>query len=597
ASGDGVRLAQVLETRVNASADVFEKKALLGELASLRTAQGEDELAFLALFRAFKEDPNDAEQRHRLESATDACSAYDELAVAYEEALPRVAEASDAAQMCLKLGQMLELRLREPDRAVSYYERARGLHPSVQEPSLVALDRLYVELEAWPELAGILEALATGASTPADKVGLLFRVGQLYQERMDSPDRAAKAYEAILAIDPAHLATARLLEGLYETAGAHDKLYAILKLQAERVTGAERERVLAKMAQVSSEGLSNLGRSIELYQELLAKNPRHEQAFSALEELYERAGRPEELRALLSERLSQTLDPREVVRLNERLGRVVYRLLKQPEAAVPYLKAALDRDARHRGVLDTLRDLYEETGQREELVAVLRRLVPLQEASEGVKALRLRLAEVLAEMGRREEALDAARRALEVEPHGVADLDRVQALFVSLRAYNDAVRALELKVQVHLAAEEREQAVATYFAVADLWEGEGGKPELSAGALEKVLELDAANRTAYERVIGLYRAHNDWRAYATAMDRYMPNLVTHEEKLAALRELARVQEERLGQKDVAFLAVCRALQLDASDHTLREEVERLADETGSHEELAAVYEEVADALP
>jgi tetratricopeptide (TPR) repeat protein len=81
------------------------------------------------------------------------------------------------------------------------------------------------------------------------------------------------------------------------------------------------------------------------------------------------------------------------------------------------------------------------------------------------------------------------------------------------------------------------------------------------------------------------------------MDRYMPNLVTHEEKLAALRELARVQEERLGQKDVAFLAVCRALQLDASDDTLREEVERLADETGSHEELAAVYEEVADALP
>ena len=58
-----------------------------------------------------------------------------------------------------------------------------------------------------------------------------------------------------------------------------------------------------------------------------------------------------------------------------------------------------------------------------------------------------------------------------------------------------------------------------------------------------------------------------------------------------------MQEERLGQKDVAFLALCRALQLDASDDMLREEVERLADETGSHEELAAVYEEVADALP
>ncbi|HEX6240020.1 MAG TPA: hypothetical protein VFZ61_03975, partial [Polyangiales bacterium] len=316
-----------------------------------------------------------------------------------------------------------------------------------------------------------------------------------------------------------------------------------------------------------------------------------------LEGLLEQSGRHEELRKLLADRLAQTLDPREVVRLNERLGKVVYRLLKQPELAVSYLKAALERDPRHRGVLDTLRELYEETGPAEELVGILRRLVPLQESAEGVKVLRLRLAEVLSGMGRREEALDAARRALEVEPHTVADLERVQALFVSLRAYNDAVRVLELKVQVHLQENERDQAVATWFSVADLWSGAGNKPELAAGALEKVLELDPANRTAYERVCELYRANKDWRAYAQVVDRYLPHLVTEEEKLATLKELAKVQEERLGQKDVAFLALCRALQLDASDDTLREEVERLADETGSHEELAAVYEEVADELP
>ncbi|MCY1021687.1 tetratricopeptide repeat protein [Pyxidicoccus sp. MSG2] len=597
AAGDVPRLAQVIETRVGVSTDASERKTLLGELATLRETQGESELAFLALFRAFKEDPNDGQVRLRLENATDASDSYDELVAAYEEALPRVAEAADAAQVCLKLGQLLETKLRDSDRAVSYYERARTLHPAVQDKALVALDRLYLHLEAWPELAGILEALVTGATEPADRVGYLFRLGQLYQERLDSPDRAAGAYEAILKLEPAHLATARLLEGIYEGAGASEKLYAILKLQADKVTGAERDRVLGKMAQVSAEGLSDLGRSIDLYRELLAKNSRNEQAFAALESLYERADRPQDLRELLEGRLAVTLDPREVVRLNERLGRVVYRLLKRPEEAVPYFKAALDRDARHRGVLDTLRELYDETGQSEELVGVLRRLVPLQENSEGVKALRLRLAEVLAGMGRREEALDAARRALEVEPHHVSDLERVYALFVSLRAWNDAVRALELKVQVHLAAEEREQAVAAYVAVADLWEGQGGKPEQAAGALEKVLELDPANRTSYERVRGLYRTYNDWRAYATVMDRYMPHLVTDEEKLAALRELAKVQEERLGQKDVAFLALCRALQLDASDDTLREEVERLADETGSHEELAAVYEEVADELP
>ncbi|OJT18152.1 gliding motility protein [Archangium sp. Cb G35] len=597
ASGDVGRLASVIETRVGVSPDAFERKSLLSELATLRESQGEPELTFLALFRAFKEDPNDGELRKRLESATDAAGSYDELVVAYEESLPRVAEAQDASDMCLKLGHLFEARLQEPERAVVYYERARTLNPAAQQKALAALDRLYVALEAWPELSNVLEALASTAEEKADKVGFLFRLGQLVQEKLDGMDRAASAFEQVMALEPGHLASARLLETIYDSAGAHDKLYNILKLQSERVTGPERERVLTRMAQVSAEGLEDLDRSIELYRELLAKNPRNEQAVTALEALLEKSGRHEELRTLLADRLSQTLDPREVVRLNERLGRVLYRLLKQPEAAVSYLKAALDRDARHRGVLDTLRELYEETGQAEELVGILRRLVPLQESAEGVKALRLRLAEVLSGMGRREEALDAARRALEVEPHAVADLERVHALFVSLRAYNDAVRALELKVQVHQQAEEREQAVAAWFAVADLWTGAGNKPELAGGALEKVLELDPANPTAYARVCELYRTLNDWRAYAQVVDRYLPHLVTEEEKLATLRELARVQEQRLGQKDVAFLALCRALQIDASDDTLREEVERLADETGSHEELAAVYEEVADALP
>ncbi|HET9452572.1 MAG TPA: gliding motility protein, partial [Aggregicoccus sp.] len=597
ASADAPRLAQLLEARVGVSSDGFERKALLGELAGLREAQAEPELAFLALFRALGEDPNDAALRQRLEHAADAAGTWDALADEYEQVLPRLAEAADMAQVCLKLGQLFEERLEEPERAVGFFERARELEPASSPRALAALDRLYTRLEAWPELSGILEAQAASATEDADRVGFLFRLGQLAQERLEQPDRAALALEQILQLEPGHLAAARRLEGLYEAAGASQKLYEVLKLQAERVSGHERERVVARMAEVSSEGLSDVGRSIELYRELLQKNPRNEQAFAALEALYERAQRPEELQALLASRLAQTLDPRETVRLNERLGRVLYRMQGKPEEATAYFKAALERDPRHRASLESLRDVYGETGKREELVATLRRLVPLQESAEGVKALRLRLAEVLAELGRREEALDAARRALEVEPHSVAELDRVQQLFITLRAYNDAVRALELQAQVHLDANEREQAVAAHLAVADLWAGPGGKPELSAGALEKVLELDPAHRQAYERAGTLYRTQGDWRAYAQVVDRYVPHLVTDDEKLAALRELARVQEERLGQKDVAFLALCRALQISAADDALREEVERLAEETGSHDSLAAVYEEVADELP
>ncbi|MBI3185601.1 MAG: tetratricopeptide repeat protein [Myxococcales bacterium] len=596
-NGELPKLAALIESRVSVSADPFERKALLLELGGLRESQEEAEMAYLAFYRAFKEDPNDAELRKKLENAADAAKTYDELAGAYEEELPRIAEAQDAAEVCLKLGFVLDQKLAEPSKAAAFYEKAHQLDSGVYGRALPALDRLYNQLDRPAELARVLEALAALGTDPREQVGFLFRLGQLCAERLDSPDRAAEAYQKLLELDPKHLPSMRLLEGLYEAAKKSDKLYAVLKAQRDLVSGPERERILSRMAVVSAEGLSDVSHSIEIYRELLQKNPRNEQAFAAMDGLLEKGGRFDELRELLLGKLAHTIDPRELVRLNDRLGGVLFRMLERPEEAIPHFKAALERDARHRDALESLKEIYEQLSRQDDLVIVLRRLIPLQESAEGVKALRIRLAEVLSEMGRREEALDAGRRSLEVEPHSQPEMNRVFAVFVKLRAFGDAVRSLELRSQAELAQEDREAAVATMFEVADLWRGPAGKTEAAGGALEKILELDPANRKAYEQAVELYAKHNDWRAYAQVMDRYLPHLVTEEEKLAALRELGRVQESRLGQKDVAFLQYCRALQLNPSDDEVRSEVERLADETGSYEELAAVYEEVADALP
>lgn len=596
-SGEIGKLAMLIDARVAVSSDPFERKTLLLELARLRDGQDEPELGYLALYRAFKEDPNDPDLRRKLEGAADAAKAYDELASAYEEELPRIAEASDAAEICLKLGATLDQRLDEPDRAVIFYEKARQLDPAVWSRALPALDRLYNKLGKGTELASVLEALAALTQDPTEKVGLLFRLGQLAQEQLDSPDRAAVAYEKILEIERKHIAAARLLEGIYEQAGAQSKLYGVLKLQQELVSGPERERVMGKMAQISAESLDDVEHSIEIYRELLQKNPRNDNAFNALEQLLEKGKKYDELQQLIATKISQTLDPRELVRLNDRLGRVLYKLQNKPEEAIPYFKAALERDARHRTALEHLRDIYEQLGKKDDLVIVLRRLIPLQEGPEGVKAQRIRLAEVLAEMGRREEALDSARRALEVEPHQPAELNRIHNVFLTLKAMADAVRALEARADAELKAEDTETAVDTLFEVAEFWRTIAQKPENAGPVLMRILELDPANRTAYEQATTLFSKVNDWRSYAIVLEKYLPNLVTDEEKLNALRDLAKTQETKLGQKNLAFMAWCRALQLNPAADGVTREVERLAEETGSFDELAAVYEEVADEVP
>ena len=250
--------------------------------------------------------------------------------------------------MCLELGRLLETHLEEPDRAVNHLEKARTFSTGAGARALPALDRLYTRLDAPAELAQILEAQAEQAQVPADRLGLLFRLGQLAESRLSSPTLAVSAYERILELEPRHLPSLRLLEPLYEAAGDDQKLAGILEVQQELATGAERERVMVKRARVAAEGLEDAEGSIALYRELLEKNPRNEQAWLALETLLERTGQFEALRELVSQRLATAVDPRELVRLNERMGRVLATMLERPEEALPFFRAALERDPRNR---------------------------------------------------------------------------------------------------------------------------------------------------------------------------------------------------------------------------------------------------------
>lgn len=595
-SGDAMKLIGAIDARVAVSPDAVERKHLLTEQAGLREAQGSPELAYLCYYRAYREDPNDREVRGKLIAAGTAAEAWDELSHALEAELPRVGDPVDAGEILLLLGQLCEQRLGEKEQAVAYFERALKT-ADVGERAWQALDRLHGALGNAARQADALEALAAAAGDPLDRVALNFRLGQLCVERLESPERAVAAFERVLADDPRHLPTLRSLEALYDPARSSDKLFETLKAQRELVTGPERERVLAKMALVSAEGLSNVDNSVSLYRELLAQNSRNEQAFEALAQLLEQAKRHEELRELLAWRLQFTVDPREIVRLNDRLGRVLMADLDRPEEAVAAFKAVLERDPRHKAALEALRDLYDKLERREELVLVLRRLIPLQETASTGKQIRIRLAELIAQTPRREEALDAARRALEVEPHTVEELQRLVAVFTQLKAWMDAVRALEVKSGVLRQLGDTEGATRAMFEVAGIWRGPAGKPENAGSALQKVLEIEPPNRQAWEEARTLFEQVNDWRSWAQVVDNYLPHLVTDDEKVAALKELGHVQEAKLGAKHVAFLQYCRALQLVPSDDTIREQVERLAEETNSYEELAAVYEEVAENVP
>jgi golgin subfamily B member 1 len=594
ATGNYAKQASLLDARINVAPDRPARKALLVELARVRSEKQErPELAFIALCRAFREDPADPELRHALERLADVSEGHEELVALYEEQFPELEDPAQAAEVALKIAQLLDTRLEQPDEALKYFERARKLDPSRSPATLPALDRLYKMKEDWTNLADVLTELAQVTNDPAEKVSYLFRLGQLCDDVLQQPDRAAEAFELILAIDPKYLPGLRALEKLYAAAKHHQRLFEVLATQRELVHGQEREQITGRMAEVAALGLQDSTRAIGLYQELLKLNPRSEAAFVALEGLYEDTSRWQDLSDLLRKKLSVIVDPREITRVNDKLGRAMARLGRADEAIAGF-KAALERDPRHRRSLEALREIYELQSSWEDLATVLRRLIPLQDNAAGVKDVRLKLAEVLEKLKRRDEAVDAARRALDVEPHTANELSRAEAIFRQLEAFPEVIRTLEMRSALREAEKDVEGAVEILYEVARTYAKEMGKPELGITAYEKILELDPKSRTAFDALREHAGKVGDWRRYVASVDRFLPSVIDKEERVNLLFDAAKVQEEKLGQKDIALVMLSRAFSEDASSEEVRLAMHRLAEETGSWDELAAVYENVVD---
>ncbi len=591
AAGDHRQQAAALETRASSRPDRQERKALWMQLADLRTGPlAEPELAFVALSRAFRDDPADDALRARIEALAARTGQYEELAALYEDEIDKLPPAPMAAA-ALVLGRLHEEQLDGPPQAAQWYQRAWSLDPTTSRVALPALERLHQRLEDWPALAGVLQALALEA-IGGDRVPYLYRLGRLCEERLAAPDQAARAYEQALAVDPRHLPSLQALEQLYEAAGRKAELFDNLAAQRAVVNdGATRERLLARQATLATE-LGRPEEAVELWRAVLALRARHEEALAALEQLLQQLERWSELAAHLRVCIGATVDRREVTRLNDKLGWLMGVKLGDPAQAIQSYKAVLASDSSNKRALESLRDIYAAQGDLEGLAGTLRQLIPRQEEPAGVKRIRLELAEVLVRAGQKLAAVEQAKLAFGIEPHGIEELVRIEEVFRTAGAAADGIRAAEARAAALAQSGGPAEAIPAWLAVAELWAVQK-RPDAAASALEKVLALDAGNRPAFLQLRDLHAAAGNWRAYADLCLLFAPH-ADPEERLALLKEVAVLREQRLGEKHMASLAWNRVLGEAPGDEQALSECWRLAHEGKDQDTLAVVIEDAAD---
>ncbi|MCC7383708.1 MAG: tetratricopeptide repeat protein [Deltaproteobacteria bacterium] len=596
-TGEPQPLIEVLRVRSGLLADPDARVETQLEIAKLyRTELKQPELAFTALTQAFREAPYRAEIRAELEALAEELMLIEDLVDAYIGAVDQVRDPDARLDLETRIAELLENKVGDRDRAVVAWERVLKRRP-MDPKTLEALDRLNTAVGRWGAVADVLEKrIELAADNDEQSYDLLQRLGVVWEERLGEPEEALRIFRKARVLKPREARTLRALARLVPAEEAPEELLAVLQSLAERTNDAqELAQILPRMAELHAEHFGQKPEAIEVWKRVLELDPTSAQALGQLEKLYEDTERWADLVQLLEKQLRTARDDREVTRLQRRLGFVRGTRLGSVEDAIQSWVTILRRNPSDVEALEALRKIYRNANRWDDLVAVLRKLVPLQGESEGVKSIRFELAEIfLHQLGRKDEGIESAKRVLDVEPHSVADLLRLEEIFVSAGAFHDAVRVMNARAEM---IEDPGEKADILFNVASIYETKMARRAGAASAYERILAAEPKSAKAYDALAAIYENAGDYKKLVEIKNRRLDHIPEPEERKRILFEIIDIYEKRLGHKDLGFTAACRAFSEEGADPRAQAIAERLAEETEAWEILVEVIEEQVEAVP
>ncbi len=607
-AGEHEKLAAVHEAQlahIDPAKEGGQEERLAGyyRIAELLEEKLMDPVRTLEVFiRALKEYPLDeksGEEAPRLAANIDG--GWETLANAYADMLGLHNDTNVQRTIGRRLAKTFEDELGDIDKAVETYRYVLSVE-GLDVEALQNLDRIYLSIESWADLAGVLEQRVKAPADDLELVDLYARLGEVYETRLVDIPNATVAYRKIFdGLDKTHDPAIQALARIYTGQGAWPELDVVYQRELENASGdvAEAE-IRAKLAHLAAEKLSDPSRAIDIWKIVLDLRGEDPEALQALANLYEQQGMWRELADILERQFDIAHEDDERVNVLTRRARTFEGKLERDDLALEDWNRVLDIDYANLAALRAITAIRRRQNDPLELVQALHQTVDRATAMLDGEELK----EVFREMGktygeRLEQPYDAAdawRKLLEVGPDFEA-MDALEAIYRNQEQWTDVIdvkmqRAAALEHgaggDLDVTAETDLGAVAggtsakieEYRQIAGLWRDTVQEPDRATVAWQKVLEIEAAHDEAFLELEKLHSAGSRWEPL---IELYLARLDTRSEtadKTDLLRRIAKVFEEKLDDKNQALDALINALGEDFHDRDTAKYLERMAQATG-----------------
>ncbi|HTA17672.1 MAG TPA: tetratricopeptide repeat protein, partial [Polyangia bacterium] len=624
-------LRELVDEQAGRTIDAIAKLTLLRRSAKLDEERlGNRSRAIGTLQEALEIDPTNeagtAALDAELERLLRAEELWHDLGDHLALVLSRLNAPAEREAVTLRLADVLETKIGDVTAAVDRYaeilERSPGRREAIAALERIAADpdhrhRVAVVLEPvyraagdWGKLVGALEAQLETVDDHDQRVTILREMADIYQ-RIGRLDLAFDSRSRAWLVDVSSAATLGEMEALAVSARQYGPLVATLQKGAvEAVDPDLQAQLWGISARLAEENLGDVPQAIEAWRAALAARPDDVDAFLALERLLSQAARPAELVEVLERHADVTLDAGEKKTIAKRIAVLYEDALKQREPALRAWEAVLDIDANDVEALDALAQLHLAGSSYRELAEILERKLQLVEIPAHRRALRLEVARLYDEQLQEADQAVSQLRAVLDESAGDRDaLAALDGIFTRDERHVDLLEVLDARAAGEPNAPARdalalraarltevelsdvEGGVARYQKILAVSPGDAGAKD-ALWAIARGTDYRSSAVAALEPVL---RAARDWEGVVELTELRLAVEDGAPERMAALAEIARIEEVERRDTRRAFEAWARALTEEASASAPREALERLAAATGDWQGLARVYAERMDA--
>jgi golgin subfamily B member 1 len=473
----------------------------------------------------------------------------------------------------LQAASVWEDKIGDRNSAGDVYERILALDAQNMTASL-QLEQIYRAQGSWEKLIELLLARVEFTHESADRVQILQKVAEIYEQEVDDKEGAFVVLQAAFRENYADQTVSGELERL---ATATNKWNDLLGEYTQVVQSIPDPAIAAdlwvKIGRWYGEHLGHLDYAIASEQQALTLAPENTEALENLAGFYRKKSMWSELVATLDKHAELAQEPEKKVELHLAMAELWEGPLGDQAQAVAAYQAALEANPQTMGALDALERLYRRNEQWPDLIEILTKKAGALEDTEEVIRLKHQIGQLFEErLGDGARAIETYKEILSVDPQNIAALKALERLYEKTGDMEHYLDVLEQQLDVTGTDEER---ISLYERMAAAWEEQFRKPERAWEALEKILLINDRHEPTLQTLERLYRQERRSAELVETLRRHINAVNDPAVRIDLYGQMGQVYEEDLRDTDRAVEAYNDILSFDGDNNAALSALSRL----------------------